>query len=243
MANMTQINTPTDTLKIKDTISQYTTNEGTVTGITKGVGLTASTSSDTKTITLGCDLKSTTKSSLAAASRGSTSGREYCVGLDANGDLSVNVPWSNTTYSEGKNISITSGGNIAVVRRGEVYNTLSSTNVSVPNLTTTILNACEFHTNYGTYLVIAHATWSKNQYGYRRIYFANASDTNSLNRFSWSKVAALQSNTTDTLTQEICFIVNITSSLPTIRLIGYQNSGATLTVIDHEIYAVRLKEA
>jgi hypothetical protein len=41
-------------------------------------------------------LKSTTKSSLSAANKGSASSREYAVGLDANGKMSVNVPWSDT---------------------------------------------------------------------------------------------------------------------------------------------------
>ena len=45
------------------------------------------------------DLKSETLSSLTAGSRGEIAGREYPVGLDANGDLSVNVPWSAGTFS------------------------------------------------------------------------------------------------------------------------------------------------
>ncbi len=39
-------------------------------------------------------LKSTTKSSLEAASMGSTASRQYAVGMDKNGNLSVNVPWT-----------------------------------------------------------------------------------------------------------------------------------------------------
>ena len=53
------------------------------------------------------DLKSTTKSTLEAASMGSTSGKQYAVGLDKNGDLSVNVPWSNTTYTGSDGVTLT----------------------------------------------------------------------------------------------------------------------------------------
>ena len=45
--------------------------------------------------TISTDLKSTTKSSLTAESMGSTANRQYAVGLDTNGNLSVNIPWSN----------------------------------------------------------------------------------------------------------------------------------------------------
>ena len=48
------------------------------------------------------DLKSTVHSALTAAAKGSTTDREYAVGLDANGNLSVNVPWvTPTTYTTG----------------------------------------------------------------------------------------------------------------------------------------------
>ena len=42
-------------------------------------------------------LQSETKSALTAAIKASTSGREYAVGLDASGNLSVNIPWTDTT--------------------------------------------------------------------------------------------------------------------------------------------------
>ena len=43
-------------------------------------------------------LSSTTLSSLTAAAMGTTANRQYAVGLDANGNLSVNIPWTDTTY-------------------------------------------------------------------------------------------------------------------------------------------------
>lgn len=75
----------------KYTWNNKTSNTGTVTSVATGAGLTGGTITGSGTIK--ADLKSETRSSLTAASKGSTSNREYAVGLDANGDLSVNVPW------------------------------------------------------------------------------------------------------------------------------------------------------
>lgn len=67
---------------------------GTVTSVATGAGLTGG--SITGSGTIKADLKSETKSSLTATSKGSTSSREYAVGLDSAGDLSVNIPWTDT---------------------------------------------------------------------------------------------------------------------------------------------------
>ena len=73
---------------------------GTVTSVATGAGLTGGTITGSGTIK--ADLKSETKSSLTAAAKGSTPGREYSVGLDSAGNLSVNVPWSDTRdYKQG----------------------------------------------------------------------------------------------------------------------------------------------
>ena len=61
-------------------------------------------------------LKSTTKSSLAAAAMGSTASRQYAVGLDSSGYLSVNVPWqANTAKMTATTLlsrrSVAAGGN------------------------------------------------------------------------------------------------------------------------------------
>ena len=83
----------------KYTWNNKTSNTGTVTSVATGAGLTGGTITGTGTIK--ADLKSETKSTLEAASMGSTPSRQYAVGLDKNGDLSVNVPWTDnsTTYS------------------------------------------------------------------------------------------------------------------------------------------------
>lgn len=83
-----------------DLTNKPTIPAGTVTSIATGAGLTGGTITGSGTIK--ADLKSETKSSLTAAAKGSTSGREYSVGLDSAGDLSVNVPWSDTRdYKQG----------------------------------------------------------------------------------------------------------------------------------------------
>lgn len=71
--------------------SGFTTNTGTVTSVSSGVGLSGSVSVSGE---IKANLKSETRSSLTATSRGATANREYPVGVDSNGNLSVNVPWS-----------------------------------------------------------------------------------------------------------------------------------------------------
>ena len=65
--------------------------------IVAGTGLTSSYSSDT--FTAKAKLKSETASSLASTAMGSTADRQYAVGVDSGGYLSVNIPWTDTTYS------------------------------------------------------------------------------------------------------------------------------------------------
>ena len=81
-----------------DLTDQPTIPQGTVTSVATGAGLTGGTITGSGTIK--ADLKSETKSSLEAASMGSTSSRQYAVGLDKNGDLSVNVPWTDTKVTQ-----------------------------------------------------------------------------------------------------------------------------------------------
>ena len=73
--------------------------DGTVTSIATGAGLIGGTITNSGTIK--ANLKSETKSTLAAADMGSTANRQYAVGIDTNDKLSVNIPWTdnNTTYS------------------------------------------------------------------------------------------------------------------------------------------------
>ena len=87
----------------------FTKNAGTVTSVATGVGLTGG--SITGSGTIKAKLKSETASTLDSASMGSTSGRQYAVGVDKSGYLSVNVPWTdnNSQYSAGTGLSLRSG--------------------------------------------------------------------------------------------------------------------------------------
>ena len=87
---------------IKDKIAQT----GLVTSISTGAGLVSDTITSSGTIK--CKLKSETVSSLSSANPTITANRQYPVGLDREGYLSVNVPWTeNSTYSSGTAIDIT----------------------------------------------------------------------------------------------------------------------------------------
>ena len=88
-----------DKTKLNGIATGATANTGTVTKISTGAGLTGG--DITTSGTVKANLKSETQSTLTASSKGSTANREYAVGLDANGNLSVNVPWedNNITYN------------------------------------------------------------------------------------------------------------------------------------------------
>lgn len=73
---------------------------GTVTSIATGAGLTGGTI--TMSGTIKANLKSETPSILESGDITAIVGKQYAVGLDSNGVLSVNVPWLNTTYTEVK---------------------------------------------------------------------------------------------------------------------------------------------
>lgn len=77
----------------KATWNAKTTNTGTVTKVSTGVGLTGGDITSTGTVKAA--LTSETKLTNAAADGTETSGRVYPVRLDKNGKLAVNVPWTN----------------------------------------------------------------------------------------------------------------------------------------------------
>ena len=89
---------------------------GTVTSVSGADGLTGSV---TTTGSIKPDLKSYTQSSLTAADMGSTINRQYAVGLDSAGKLSVNVPWKNTEYES--KTAASGGTDVSLVTTGEKY--------------------------------------------------------------------------------------------------------------------------
>lgn len=85
--------------------------KGLVTRVTAGVGLSGGIITSEGTIK--CNLKSETKASYPSQLTDEV-GRQYAVGLDSNGHLSVNVPWSGVAYSAGEGITISNNGTIKV---------------------------------------------------------------------------------------------------------------------------------
>lgn len=69
-----------------------TDNEGTVTQVSAGIGLDGG--DITTTGTVKAKLKSETAHSASSATPSNTADRQYAVGVDADGYLSVNVPWT-----------------------------------------------------------------------------------------------------------------------------------------------------
>lgn len=86
------------------TISGFTSNEGTVTSITPGIGLTRTSGSsevDTAITTSGTlNLKAASSSELGGIKTGySEAGKNYAVKLDSNNKAYVYVPWSSGDYT------------------------------------------------------------------------------------------------------------------------------------------------
>ena len=104
--------TPDDTTNPKKVTINSTGGGGGSYTASKGVKIT--TSGD-----IQADLKDATTGSIAAATRGSTASREYPVGLDSNNKLSVNVPWTDTTYSS--QAEAQGGTAVSLCTTGEKY--------------------------------------------------------------------------------------------------------------------------
>ena len=99
---------------------------GLVSSISAGVGLAGGTITSNGTIK--CNLKSETPSVLESSSISTVANRQYAVELDANGKLSVNVPWTDNTvtYQSGNGIKIINNAISANVA-SETFSTLAST--------------------------------------------------------------------------------------------------------------------
>ena len=81
----------------KYTWNSKTSNTGTVTKVSTGVGLTGGDITGTGTVK--AKLKTETAFTADSAAQTNTANRQYMVGVDKSGYLSVNVPWTDTTYS------------------------------------------------------------------------------------------------------------------------------------------------
>ena len=230
-----------ETYNFQDLISGYTTKTGTVTSVATGAGLTGGTITTSGTIK--CDLKSETKSSLATASRGSTSSREYAVGRDSNNDLSVNIPWTDTKLTAGTNISISSN-TISTTNIGDIGTETgySGTNTNINHNTWTyVMPSTDVHQfSKGVYVIKAIIQWqtynsssggtaAQTRQGYRFLLFSNTANNGSaINRFSCSTIKAYNSSTNQQILQELVFVWHNTTDNKKIYLNAWQNSGGPL---------------
>lgn len=85
-----------DKTKLNGIAAGATANTGTVTSIATGVGLTGGTITGSGTVK--AKIKSETAHTLSSATPTNTSSRQYPVGVDKDGYLSVNVPWEKYTH-------------------------------------------------------------------------------------------------------------------------------------------------
>ena len=104
---------------------------GTVTKVSTGAGLKGG--DITSTGTVKCALSSETKSTLAATAMGSTASRQYAVGLDANGVLSVNVPWTDHTYTVNNGTFTVSGNGASVASTSANASANAGVNIKAGN--------------------------------------------------------------------------------------------------------------
>lgn len=102
--------------------------KGTVSSVSTGVGLTGG--DVTTTGTIKAKLKSEASHTQASASPTNVSGRQYPVGVDSDGNLSANVPWTDTTdlTSMSGTLGVAHGGTgVATLGAGVVYHSASGT--------------------------------------------------------------------------------------------------------------------
>jgi biopolymer transport protein ExbD len=142
-----------DKTKLNGIATGATANTGTVTKVSAGAGLKGG--DITTSGTVKANLKSETQSTLTASSKGSTANREYAVGLDANGNLSVNIPWTdNNDNNAVTQTATTTNANYEVLFSGTADNTTRTEgarknsnfkfNPSTGNLTVTTVNGFAF---------------------------------------------------------------------------------------------------
>ena len=181
--------------------------EGSVTEVKTGVGLTGGPITSEGTIK--CNLQLEQKSTLEAAARGMVTNREYAVGLDKNGKLSVNVPWTDTTY---ETLSPDQGGTEkSIVTTGEKYTWGNKQSKDLANPIT--VKGAEVTTVEGTLNALADAV--------------NSDDT-------WTAVATVDANSKVTFTglsDSKAYTLYVQNKLANIEDVEVQGSGDNQTMI------------
>lgn len=99
-----------------------------ISSITAGAGLLGGTITSSGTIK--CNLNSENLSSLTSTPMGSTPDRQYAVGLDKNGKLSVNIPWAGSTYTANNGVKIEPSNNVISANlKSNVKSSLTATSM------------------------------------------------------------------------------------------------------------------
>lgn len=158
-------------------------------------------------------LGSATQSSQNIETASSIAGRQYPVQVDNNGRASVNVPWTNTTYTNGNGIDLTgtefSIDNSVVALKSDLseYNgTATQTteilnNIVVDNKTYTVTSSRETPVSGGTTLSLVNTgdmyTWNNKQ---DTLTFDNTPTQNSDNPVKSNGIYLALSDKQDTLT-------------------------------------------
>ena len=103
-----------DKTKLNGIATGATANTGTVTSVNTGVGLTGGEITNSGTVK--ANLKTEKAHTLSSAEQTNTTSRQYAVGVDKDGFLSVNVPWTAYTHpTSAGNKHIPTGGSAGQV--------------------------------------------------------------------------------------------------------------------------------
>ena len=212
--------TPKAVKSAYDLAASKTANTGTVTKVSTGAGLTGG--DITTTGTIKANLKSETESSLEAASMGSTADRQYAVGLDSKGYLSVNIPWEVDTWrpitdAVNSNDSNTSASAKAVKtaydlaasktsNTGTVTQISTGTGLTGGNITTS--GTISISNTYQTYISNGNAAYS---------YFTNgvansAAKLSTVNKSIWGQTYWTANGVPQDVTGNMSNVGNITMS-------------------------------
>ena len=181
-----------------------------------GVGLVGSGSAGTSgTYTYKTKLRSETALTVDSAAATTTSGRVYPVAVDKSGYLSVNVPWTNTTYTFNGAVSTIKDSNLTA-NRALISN--GSGKVAVSDITSTELSYLDgANSNIQTQLNTLKGYFNENGYALIAVSASNDADGNEI--------------TTTYATQIDLDNTNATVSALKTKLDGIE-AGANKTIID-----------
>ena len=118
-------------------------------------------------------------------------------------------------------------------------NSSGGTTSTVANGTYTNL-ATYTNTLAGKYFALGEVVWGGNANGRRILHFATSSAAGAeINRYAGSWIPAYNNNSKDTMVQQVGMIISLSAS-QNLHLVGWQNSGVSLSVSNPGIVLIRL---